>query len=195
MASFATLTSISFLQPENAYSPILLTLLGIITLSKSSQSSNACSPILVTPIGIIIFFNPLHFRNAPHPILFTHPFIGITLILHPQIKLPFFNSIKQLPIMRYATLSAAMVIFFKLLHPSNTPSAILLTLLGIVILNRSSHSPNALSPIIVLLRLRTPLLCDARNVLRHFFVALAKFIRFGKRNRLFIFVRIAEIFV
>ena len=41
------------LQPQNAPSPILVTLLGIVTLVRPLQPENAQSPILVTPFEIV----------------------------------------------------------------------------------------------------------------------------------------------
>ena len=43
-------------QPENADTPILVALSGIVILVKPLDALNAASPILVTLFGIVIFF-------------------------------------------------------------------------------------------------------------------------------------------
>ena len=48
------------MQPSNAQSPMLVTLLGIVTLVKFVQPSNAKSPILVTLLGIVILAKLVH---------------------------------------------------------------------------------------------------------------------------------------
>ena len=45
-------TPVRLVQPENAYSPMLVTLYGIVTFFNSLQSLNASSFILVVPSGI-----------------------------------------------------------------------------------------------------------------------------------------------
>ena len=57
------------LQPENALSPILVTLFEIVMFVKELQPSNALSPILVTLSGITILSNELQPENAELPIL------------------------------------------------------------------------------------------------------------------------------
>ena len=47
---------VKLLHPENAYSPIFVTLSGISTLSKLLHPENALLPILVTPSGILYSF-------------------------------------------------------------------------------------------------------------------------------------------
>jgi hypothetical protein len=48
------------LHPENAPSPMLVTLSGIVTLVKPLHPSNAPSPMLVTLSGIVTLVKPLH---------------------------------------------------------------------------------------------------------------------------------------
>ena len=62
------------LHPENTPQPMLVTLTGIVTLVKSQHPQNAYSPMLVTL-----------------------PSLGITLDLHPAIKVLLSVSIIQLP--------------------------------------------------------------------------------------------------
>ena len=44
-------------QPMKAYSPMLVTLFGIVMLVKDSQPAKAASPMLVTLSGIVTFVN------------------------------------------------------------------------------------------------------------------------------------------
>ena len=50
---FSKVTLVKLLQPENAYLPMLVTLLGIVTLVKLLQYSNASEPMDTTksPLG------------------------------------------------------------------------------------------------------------------------------------------------
>ena len=53
--------------------------------------------MLVTLSGIVTLVNPLHPENACQPMLVTLPSSGITLDLHPAIKVLLSVSIMQLP--------------------------------------------------------------------------------------------------
>ena len=57
-------TAVSPVQPENADSPMLVTLLPITTLVSPVQSLNASSQILVTLLPITTFVSPEHSLNA-----------------------------------------------------------------------------------------------------------------------------------
>ena len=46
--------------PENASSPMLVTLFGMVMLVKPVQSENALAPMLLTPSGISILVKPVH---------------------------------------------------------------------------------------------------------------------------------------
>ena len=59
------------LQPEKAEVPMLVTLLGISTLFNPLQPAKAASPMLVTPLGISTLFNPLQPTKAASPMLVT----------------------------------------------------------------------------------------------------------------------------
>jgi hypothetical protein len=61
-------TEVKPLHPENAHTPIEVTLEGIVTEVKAEQSSNAPSPIEVTLSGIVTEVKPLHPENAFFPI-------------------------------------------------------------------------------------------------------------------------------
>ena len=50
----STVMEVTLEQPENALSPMLVTLLGIVTEVKAVHSRNALSPMLVTPLGIVV---------------------------------------------------------------------------------------------------------------------------------------------
>ena len=67
--------------PENAYSPMLVTLFGIVTLAKLPQSWNAKLPIFVTLDGNETEFNPEHPLKAWSPTFLT-PF-GIVTLFSP----------------------------------------------------------------------------------------------------------------
>ena len=51
--------------------PILVTLFGIVTLFRLMQQSKTLSPIDVTPLGIVMLVRLVQFWNALIPILFT----------------------------------------------------------------------------------------------------------------------------
>jgi hypothetical protein len=56
------------LQPENASSPMEVTLEGILMLVSAEQDSNAYSPMEVTLEGMLTLVSALQFKNAPSPI-------------------------------------------------------------------------------------------------------------------------------
>ena len=56
---------VKLIQPLNAFPPIHVTLLPIVTLFKLEQPSNAELPILVTPFGIFTFVIFLLSLKAP----------------------------------------------------------------------------------------------------------------------------------
>ena len=51
-------------QPLNAFSPILVTELGIVTLVRPEQSRSAELPIVVTELGMITLVRPEQYWNA-----------------------------------------------------------------------------------------------------------------------------------
>ena len=59
------------LQPEKAYSPMVVTLLGIVILVRPLQPLNALSPMLVTLLGIVMLVSPVQLANAPFSMLVT----------------------------------------------------------------------------------------------------------------------------
>ena len=66
-------------QPENERSPILVTLLGIVTLVRPWQFQKAQFPMLVTLLDIVMDFRPTHSWKAKSPILIT-PLGIVTLV-------------------------------------------------------------------------------------------------------------------
>ena len=64
---------------------------------KPLHPENAQSPMLVTLSGIVTLVKPLHPENALQPMLVTLPSFGITLDLHPAIKVLLSVAIIQLP--------------------------------------------------------------------------------------------------
>ena len=64
-------TLVRLVQAENASSPMLMTPLEIVTLVRLVQSSNAQSPILVTPSGIVMLASPAQKSNAWIPMFVT----------------------------------------------------------------------------------------------------------------------------
>ena len=59
---------VSLLQYLNGFTPILLTLSGIVTLVRDSQPKNASSPIEVTLSGIVTLVREEQLENASSPI-------------------------------------------------------------------------------------------------------------------------------
>ena len=64
---FEMFTSVSPEQRENAESPMLVILSGIVIDVSPEQPENAQSPMLVTPSGIVIDVSPEQLENAPSP--------------------------------------------------------------------------------------------------------------------------------
>ena len=58
-------------QPPNTLLPIVVTVSGIVTVSKLAQSKNAWSSIVVNPSEIYTVFKELQSRKASNLILFT----------------------------------------------------------------------------------------------------------------------------
>ena len=58
-------------QPENAYSPMLVTELEIVMLVRPVHSKNAWPPMLVTEFGIVMLVSPVQPENAWSPMLVT----------------------------------------------------------------------------------------------------------------------------
>jgi hypothetical protein len=56
-------TEVRPLQPEKAYSPMLVTLLGIVMEERPLQPEKALSPMLVTLLGIVMEVRPLQPLN------------------------------------------------------------------------------------------------------------------------------------
>ena len=76
---------------------MLVTLSEIVTLVKPVHSENAELPMLVTLSGIVMLVKPVQPENACSPMLVTLPSIGITLLLHPAIKILLAVSMMQFP--------------------------------------------------------------------------------------------------
>ena len=77
-------------QPLNAPPPMLVTLLGIVMFSRFVQSINVVTPMLVTPFGIVTLVMFSLYPNARLPIVLTS-LETVTLPLHfvPSISIPF----------------------------------------------------------------------------------------------------------
>ena len=67
-------------QDENAESPMLVTLLGIVTLVNELQPENANGPMLVTLLGIVTHVNELQIQNAACTMLVT--LLGIVTLVN-----------------------------------------------------------------------------------------------------------------
>ena len=102
-------------------------------LLSEEQPENADTPILVTLSGMVIDVKPLQPENAEEPMLVTLPSSGIMLFLQPKIKVFIAGSIKQLSMLRYFVFPIATIIDVKPLQPENAEEPILVTLSGIVI--------------------------------------------------------------
>ena len=73
------------MQPEKAILPILVTLLGIVTLVKLLHPESALRPILTTPLGIFTLIKRLHNKNAPPPMVVTPaPIVTLVRLLQPE---------------------------------------------------------------------------------------------------------------
>ena len=70
-AANAGIVAVSIGQPLNAFSPMLVTLSGIVTEVKPVQPSNALAPMLVTLSGIVIGVKLVQSLNAFSPMLVT----------------------------------------------------------------------------------------------------------------------------
>jgi len=71
-------------QPEKAYSPILVTLVGIVTVVSPEHSWKACAPILVTIVGMLTDINPDCLKT---PILSEVTLVGMMIdcnAVHPS---------------------------------------------------------------------------------------------------------------
>ena len=77
----STTILVSPLQPLNAPSPMLVTLLGITMLVRPLQPENAELPMLVTLLGIVTLIRPLQPENALPPMLVT--LLGIVTLVRP----------------------------------------------------------------------------------------------------------------
>ena len=110
---------------------MLVTLLGISTLSNPLQSEKAAPPMLVTLLGISTLSNPLQNWKARSPILVT--LLGITVFLHPAtIVLVTVSMIAlQSPLLSYLVLFLSTFMLSNPLQPAKAPSPMLVALLGI----------------------------------------------------------------
>lgn len=109
---------------------------GIVMLVKPEQPENALSPILVTLLGIVMFVKPEQSENAPFP-MFVSP------VITTVFKESGTECWEKFPPKRYhncvsvVSLAFAPIngieILFKPEHPENTPYPILVALFGIVI--------------------------------------------------------------
>lgn len=75
-------TDVNIEQPENAYSPMLVTLLGIVMEVKPEQPEKAEPPILLTLLGIVTEVRPEQRENADCPMLVT--LLGIVTEVRPE---------------------------------------------------------------------------------------------------------------
>ena len=118
---------------------------------KPLQPRNTNSPMLVTLSGIVIDVKPMQPSNADIPMLVTLPSVGITLFLQPAIKVLLTVSIKQFPVLWYTVFPFETVIDAKFIQEGNaeSPSPMLVTLSGIVIVVNTLQLQNAPCPMLV----------------------------------------------
>ena len=90
---------------------------------------------------------PTQLLKAPSPIVVTP--IGIWLFVHPSIKVFEDVSMIALQLLResYTLFSLSTIIEVKLLHPSNTPTPMVFTLLGMNTLANPKQLPKEWAPI------------------------------------------------
>jgi hypothetical protein len=145
--------------PENAYSPMLATFLGIVMLVRLLQSLNALAPMLVIPLGIVTAANLSQELNAEFPMLVTLFGIEIPVRLSQFWNIPSVMLWMPLPIVTLVSLVQPLntsvpiaatpleiVTLVRLVQEANTEFPMLVTLLGHVTLI-TLQSRNALSPI------------------------------------------------
>ncbi len=134
---FSKFIDFRYLQPLNAYSPIVVTLFGIVMLVRFSHTQNAYFPIEVTLFGIVMFVRlsqPLNTLSPIEVILF-----GIVMLVR---FLQTLNAQSPIEVTLFG-----IVMFVRLSHPLNALSPIEVTLLGIVMLVRLLQTLNAQFPI------------------------------------------------
>ena len=73
----STVICFTFLQPEKASSPIVVTLLGIVIEVREEQSEKTLSPIVVTLLGIVIEVRERQLAKAAPSIVVT--LLGIVI--------------------------------------------------------------------------------------------------------------------
>ena len=69
---------VRLLQPRNAFSPMLVTLSGIVILVRLLHMKKVPRPMFVTPSGNVILVRPVQWKNAYSPLLVT--LLGITTV-------------------------------------------------------------------------------------------------------------------
>ena len=119
---FCFVSSGSLSHPENAYPPIVVTLLGIFTLVRLLQPQKALFPIVVTLLGIFTLVRLLQPWNAQYPIVVT--LLGIFMLVR------LLQSMKAVFSIVVTLLGIVMLV--KLLQPLNALSLIVVTLLGMI---------------------------------------------------------------
>ena len=162
---------------KNAYSPMLVTLLGIVIFSRLEQTENALFPIFFTPLGIVTLFSLLR-KNALSAMLTTplgtvyesSAFAAgykISSVLSLLNTTPFSEEKTLLPAdtfmfsMLLPTIAPAsgfsstisvtplgIVMLLSLSQPKNALKSIFVKLSGSVMLSRLSQTPNALYPML-----------------------------------------------
>ena len=130
-----------------AWSPMLVTELGMVIEIRDLQPKKAYSPILVTESGIVTDVREEQPPKAEKPILVTEE--GITLFLHPATSVFVLRSIMQLFSLKYTLLLLSTVIAAREEQPSKAESPILVTESGIVTDVREEQPPKAEKPILV----------------------------------------------
>ena len=124
----------SFEHPENALSPIVVTLFGIVRDVKEEHPENASFPIVVTLSGIVMVTKEAHPENALSLIvvisLETLTVVSCVLIVLGVIF------ISPVPVNVNDVIE----------HPANALFPIIVTAFGIVRDVKAAHPENALSP-------------------------------------------------
>ena len=130
---------VSSRQFQKAYSPILVTLFGIVIEDSESQRENTLRPRVVTLFGIVIEVREEQLRKAPLARVVI--VLGMIVFLHPLISVLVAVSISALQFSRlsYLALPFSTTIDTRLVTSSGKKeSPILTTLLGITIEVKSS---------------------------------------------------------
>lgn len=129
---------VSPLQPENAEYPMLVTQSGIVIVVSLLQLENAEYPMLVTQSGIVMLVNPEHSEKAELSMIF--PLVILTT-----------KDVGLACLATALTFVAEPVILVSPLQPLKAKLPMVVTLSGIIMIERLVQPRKASSPMVVTL--------------------------------------------